>query len=42
MHKLLDQILTAPSPEPAREAFGKACAELEGQADKALEVLETG
>lgn len=42
MHELLDRILTAPSPERAREAFGEACAELEGQADKALEVLETG
>jgi len=41
-HELLDQILEAPSPERAREAFGEACAELEGQADKALEVLETG
>jgi len=42
MHELLDRILTAPSPERAREAVGEACAELEGQADKALEVLETG
>jgi transposase-like protein len=42
MHELLDQILTAPSPERAREAVGEACAELEGQADKALEVLESG
>jgi transposase-like protein len=42
MHELLDRVLTAPSPERAREAFGEACAELEGQADKALEVLETG
>jgi len=42
MHELLDQILTAPSPERAREAFGEACAELDGQADRALEVLESG
>jgi transposase-like protein len=42
MHELLDRILTAPSPERAREAVDEACAELEGQADKALEVLETG
>jgi transposase-like protein len=42
MHELLDQILTAPSPERAREAVDEACAELEGQADKALEVLEAG
>jgi transposase-like protein len=42
MHELLDRILTAPSPERAREAFGEACAELEGQADNALEVLEAG
>ena len=42
MHELLDQILTAPSPERAREAVDEACAELEGQADKALEVLESG
>jgi transposase-like protein len=42
MHELLDQILTASSPERARDAFGEACAELEGQADRALEVLETG
>ena len=42
MHELLDQILTAPSPERAREAFGEACAELEGAADRALEVLESG
>jgi transposase-like protein len=40
MHELLDRILTASSPERAREAFGETCAELEGQADKALEVLE--
>jgi len=42
MYELLDQILEAPSPERAREAFGEACAELEGQAGKALEVLEAG
>jgi len=42
MHELLDRVLTAPSPERAREAVGEACAELEGGADKALEVLETG
>jgi transposase-like protein len=42
MHELLDRILTAPSPERAREAFGEACAELEGAADRALEVLESG
>jgi transposase-like protein len=42
MHELLDRILTAPSPERAREAVGEACAELEGGAGKALEVLETG
>ena len=42
MHKLLDRILTAPSPERSREAFGEACAELKGQADKVLEVLESG
>jgi transposase-like protein len=42
MHELLDQILTAPSPERAREAVGEACAELEDGADKALEVLESG
>jgi transposase-like protein len=42
MHGLLDRILTAPSPERAREAFGEACAELEGAADRALEVLESG
>jgi len=38
MHELLDQILTAPTPERAREVVGEAYAELEGQADKALEV----
>jgi len=42
MHELLDRILTAPSPERAREAVDETCAELEGGADKALEVLETG
>jgi transposase-like protein len=42
MHELLDRILTAPSPERAREAVGEACAELEGAADRALEVLESG
>jgi transposase-like protein len=42
MHELLNQILEAPSPERAREAVGEACAELEGQADKALDVLESG
>jgi transposase-like protein len=42
MHELLDRILKAPSPERAREAVGEACAELEGGAGKALEVLETG
>jgi len=42
MHGLLDRILTAPSPERAREAFGEACAELEGAADRALKVLESG
>ena len=42
MHELLDRILTASSPERAREAVGEACAELEGQADKALQVLERG
>lgn len=42
MHEVLDRILTAPSPERAREALGGACAELEGRADKALQVLESG
>jgi len=42
MHGLLDRILTAPSPERAREAFAEACAELEGAADRALKVLESG
>ena len=42
MHAVLDQILEAPSPERARDAFEAACTELEGQADKALEVLEAG
>jgi transposase-like protein len=42
MHELLDRILKASSPERAREAFGEACAELEGTADRALEVLESG
>jgi transposase-like protein len=42
VHELLDRILTAPSPERAREAVGEACAELEGTADRALEVLESG
>jgi transposase-like protein len=42
MHELLDQVLTASSPERAREAVGEALAELEGDADKALEVLESG
>jgi transposase-like protein len=42
MHELSDQILTTPSPERAREAVDEACAELEGQAGKALEVMETG
>ena len=42
MHELLDRILTAPSPERAREAVDEACAELEDGADKALEVLESG
>ena len=42
MHELLDRILTASSPERAREAVGEALAELEGDADRALEVLESG
>jgi len=42
MHELLDRILTTSSPERAREAVGEALAELEGDADKALEVLESG
>lgn len=42
MHELLDRILTASSPERAREAADEACAEFEGQADKALQVLANG
>ena len=42
MHELLDRILTTSSPERARQAVGEACAELEGQADKAIEVPEAG
>lgn len=42
MHEILDGILKAASPERARRAFGEAQAELEGQADQALAVLEAG
>lgn len=42
MHEALDRILKAPSPGRARRAFEEACAELEGQADKALQALEAG
>ena len=42
MHELLDRILTAPSPERAREAVDEAYAELEGGADKVLDGLEAG
>lgn len=42
MHEALDQVLGASSPEQARKALQTACAELEGQADRALDVLETG
>lgn len=42
MHELLERILTASTLEQARKAVGEACAELEGQADRALQVLEDG
>jgi transposase-like protein len=42
MHEILDQVLGACSPERAREAVEAACDELEGEADQALKVLETG
>ena len=42
MHEILDQVLGACSPERAREAVGAACDELEGEADQALKILETG
>jgi transposase-like protein len=42
MHEMLDQVLGACSPERAREAVEAACDELEGEADQALKILETG
>jgi transposase-like protein len=42
MHELLDRILKASSPQQARQALTEAQAELEGQADRALETLEAG
>ena len=42
MHEMLDQVLRACSPERAREAVGAACDELQGEADQALKILETG
>lgn len=42
MHRLLERILEAESPEAARAAFGEAVAELGGQTDHALEILEAG
>lgn len=42
MQRHLQRILRADTPEAARDAFAEAQAELEGQADKALETLEAG
>ena len=42
MHEILDRVLQAGSPEQAREAVDAACDELEGEADQALDILETG
>lgn len=42
MHEILDGILSAPTPEKAREEFEAATDELEGQANRALETLEAG
>ncbi len=42
MHRALERILKAPSPEAARVAFAEVAAELSGQAERALETLERG
>ena len=42
MHDRLDAILTASAPEPAREALDATLDALEGEAEKALCVLEDG
>ncbi|MGH2609956.1 MAG: IS256 family transposase [Tepidiformaceae bacterium] len=42
MHRALESILEAESPEAARTAFAEVAAELGGQADHGLEVLEAG
>jgi transposase-like protein len=42
MHDRLDSILTASAPASAREALHAAIEALDGDADAALEVLETG
>ena len=42
MSKGLDDIFEADNVEASKEAFNELCAELEGDADKALETLELG
>jgi len=42
LHRGLDRILTAEDPPAARRVFDALCEELEGHADAALEILETG
>jgi transposase-like protein len=42
MHDRLDSILTASAPAPAREALEAALETLQGEAEKALHVLENG
>ena len=42
MHDRLDSMLTASAPEPAREALNATLDALEGEAEKALRVLEDG
>lgn len=42
MSKGLDDIFQADDPEKARQALNDLCAELDGQADRALETLELG
>lgn len=42
MHQGLDAIFEADDQDEAREAFNELAADLEGQADRALETLELG
>lgn len=42
MSKGLDAVFEAESPEASRHALNEVCAELEGQANRALDILETG